>query len=299
MNKWCAVTLAALALAAATCVGENTLAAAAYPAAPNNKFQRAQPSPKLIATSAADPNEDTAAEATLLALVNRSRQQAGAPPVRADDSLREAAVLHAQRMVSTRQLEHQFPGEPSLLQRIADVTTIPLDRAGENIANVTCVADAHELLMQSSPHRKNLLDPRFNVVGIAAVWNHGRLYIVQDFAHAVSSYSAGQTATMVGNAIDQARQNAGLTELSRVSPPHLDDAACNLAEDGHPYPHVIAASYTVRKTITYTQSRPEVLPPSALRLLNDPNVHEFAVGSCYARNANYPTGIYWIAILLY
>jgi len=36
-----------------------------------------------------------------------------------------------------------------------------------------------------------------------------------------------------------------------------------------------------------------------LRLLRDPTVRQFAVGSCYARNAAYPTGMYWVAILLY
>ena len=35
-----------------------------------------------------------------------------------------------------------------------------------------------------------------------------------------------------------------------------------------------------------------------LRLLHDPNLREFAVGSCYARNDAYPTGIYWVTILL-
>ena len=30
-----------------------------------------------------------------------------------------------------------------------------------------------------------------------------------------------------------------------------------------------------------------------------PGVGHFAVGACYARNATYPTGTYWIAILLY
>jgi hypothetical protein len=42
-----------------------------------------------------------------------------------------------------------------------------------------------------------------------------------------------------------------------------------------------------------------VLPQGALRLLRDPGVRQFAVGACYARNAAYPTGTYWVAILLY
>jgi hypothetical protein len=95
------------------------------------------------------------------------------------------------------------------------------------------------------------------------------------------------------------RQQAGLPELVQVSPPNLNEAACSLAEEGHPNARLLATAYTNRKIVTYTESRPEVLPQGALRLLRDPDIHQFAVGSCYARNAAYPTGIYWVAILLY
>ena len=37
----------------------------------------------------------------------------------------------------------------------------------------------------------------------------------------------------------------------------------------------------------------------ALPLLREPDVRQFAVGTCYSRTASYPTGIYWVAILLY
>ncbi len=255
-----------------------------------------QSSPNL---STAAPDEDSAAEAALLESVNRSRKQAGVAPVRMEESLRQAARLHALRMVAKRQLEHQFPGEPSLLQRIADVSSLPLDRAGENIADVSCPDDAHALLMHSPPHRQNILDPRFNVAGIVAIWSHGRLYVVQDFGHAMPSYSARETARRVGEALNEARASNGLPELAPFSPPHLDEAACALATENHPNARMVAASYTNRKVITYTQSTPDVLPPSASGVLENPSLRHFAVGSCYARNAAYPTGIYWVAILLY
>ena len=258
-----------------------------------------QPSPKSTAAAASSNAEDASAETALLDAVNRSRAQTGVAPLTMDDSLREAARLHAQRMVSTRALEHQFPGEPALLQRIADVSTLPLDRAGENIANVTCVSDAHNLLMNSPPHRQNILDPHFNLAGIAAIWSQGRLYIVQDFAHAMPRYSVSQADKLVTGAVEDVRQNAGLTGLTGKTPAQLNDAACSLSAEDHPNVRLIAASYPDRKIVTYTQSQPEVLPPGALRLLADPNLRQFAVGSCYARNANYPAGIYWIAILLY
>ena len=57
--------------------------------------------------------------------------------------------------------------------------------------------------------------------------------------------------------------------------------------------------YDNRRILTYTQIRPEILPQGAVNLLHDREVRQFAVGSCYARNAAYPTGMYWVAILLY
>jgi len=123
--------------------------------------------------------------------------------------------------------------------------------------------------------------------------------VVQDFAHEVPSYSAQQTGKLVGRAIDEMRQQAGLPELVQLTPPKLDESACSLAEQNLASAHLLATAYDNRKIITYTQSHPEILPQAALRMLRDPGARQFAVGACYARSAAYPTGTYWGAILLY
>jgi uncharacterized protein YkwD len=258
-----------------------------------------QPTPQSNSAAGSSAGEDSAAENELLQAANKSRALAGVPPLRMEESLREAARAHARRMIASEQLEHQFAGETSLLERIAQVSVLKMDRAGENLAYATCAPGADEALMRSAPHRKNLLDGGFNVAGVAAIWSMGKLYVVQDFAHEVPSYSAEQSEKLVGRAIDEMRQQAGLPDLTQLTPPNLDEAACSLAKESRPNAHLLATAYDNRKVITYTQSRPEVLPPGALPLLRDPGVHQFAVGACYARNAAYPTGTYWVAILLY
>jgi uncharacterized protein YkwD len=265
----------------------------------NSEASNDQPSPHSISAAGSSSDEDSAAEKELLAAANKSRELAGVPPLRMDESLREAARAHARRMIASDRLEHQLSGEPALLQRIAQASPLRMDRAGENLANASCAPGANEVLMRSAPHRQNLLDRGFNIAGVAAFWSKGRLYVVQDFAHEVPSYSAQQSGKLVGQAVDEVRQQAGLSELAQFTPPNLDQAACSLAKENLPNARLLAASYDNRKIVTYTQSRPEVLPPGALRLLRDPAVRQFAVGSCYARNANYPTGMYWVAILLY
>lgn len=296
------IMLRALAVLFAMLVAVPGLCAEATPPAvdvQNNDVSSNQPNPHSNSAAGASSGDDSAAENELLEAANKSREQAGVPPLRMDESLRQAARVHARLMVANELLEHQLSGESALPERIAQISALKIDRAGENIANAVSASSANDTLMRSAPHRKNLLDRGFNVVGVAAIWSKGRLYVVQDFAHEVESYSAQQTRKLVGRAVDEMRQQAGLPELVQLTTPSLDEAACSLATENRPNAHLLAAAYDNRKTITYTQSHPEVLPQGALRLLHDPSVHQFAVGSCFARDAKYPNGIYWVAILLY
>lgn len=146
-----------------------------------------QPTPKLLSAALPSSTEDYAAESALLEFANQRRQLAGVPPLRMDESLTEAARTHARLMVDRQQLSHQFDGEPSLMPRLREAG-LQLNQAGENAAYNSSAEQAFEALMQSAPHRRNLLDPDFNSVGIAAFWNEGRLYVVQDFAHQLPKF---------------------------------------------------------------------------------------------------------------
>src|SRR6266481_1114080 len=308
MLRALAISFAMLALVAGPCAAQSTPPAAEVRnEVRNNDIHSKQPTPHSNSAAGSSSGEDSAAENELLEAANKSREFAGVAPLRMDESLREAAKAHARRMVDSEGLDHQFSGELSLVERIAQVspltgaldTALKIDRAGENIAYAPCASDVHETLMRSPPHRENLLDRGFNVAGVAAIWSKGRLYVVQDFAHEVSSYSAQQSGKLVGRAIDEMRQQAGLPELAQLTPPKLDESACSLAGKNPPNAHLLATAYENRRIITYTQSRPEILPQAALRMLRDPGVRQFAVGVCYARNTAHPNGTYWVAILLY
>ncbi|MFY9906960.1 MAG: CAP domain-containing protein [Terriglobales bacterium] len=258
-----------------------------------------QPTPNANSAAGATSGEDTAAENELLKAANRSRADAGVAGLRMDDSLREAARTHALRMIANDRLEHQFSGEPALLERIGEVSPLKIDRVGENVAYAESAPDVNAVLMHSAPHRENLLDRGFNVAGMAAIWSQGKLYVVQDFAHDLPSYSARESRALVGRAIAEMRRQAGLPELAQLTPASLDEATCSLAKEKRPSVHQIAVAYNNRRIITYTQSHPEIIPAEAVRLVDDPDVRQFAVGACFARTAAYPTGMYWVAILLY
>jgi uncharacterized protein YkwD len=124
---------------------------------------------------------DSQAEKQLLDLANADRSRAGLPPLKMDDGLVRAARAHAAEMASERQLSHQFSGEMALNQRIAAVSTIHLDRSGENVAVAASAHEAHAALMSSPPHRENLLSRNFNVAGIGVFRSGNSIYVAQDF----------------------------------------------------------------------------------------------------------------------
>lgn len=172
-------TLAMLAFNIGLCFAQEVSTANRHP----------QPTPRVISAEPSPTTaEDFTAERTLLELANQRRREAGVPPLRMDASLSNAARAHARLMVDHQQLSHQFDGEPLLMPRLLE-TGLRLDRVGENVAYNASVEKAFEALMQSAPHRRNLLDPNFTSVGFAAFWSNDRLYVVQDFAHRLPAVS--------------------------------------------------------------------------------------------------------------
>ena len=237
-------------------------------------------------------------EQDLLQLANQSRQRVGAPTLVLDTGLSEAARIHAQAMLEAKQLSHQFSGEPTLVHRLAATSRLQLDQAGENVALDYSAQGGHEHLMLSPPHRANLLNPAYNVVGLGVVRSGDRLYIVQDFAHALPAYSADEVKAHVATAVNQMRHQAGRPALSRHDLQSVDQVACSMAQAdklGTSPARQLARRYTV---LTYTSLNPDTLPVQASHAIDSPNLHRFSIGACYARTDTYPTGVHWIVLSL-
>jgi uncharacterized protein YkwD len=241
---------------------------------------------------------DFQTEQQLLALANQSRQQAGAPPLILDSGLSQAARIHAQAMLDARQLSHQFDGEPSLPNRLAALTHLQLDQEGENVALDYDAAHGHEHLMLSPPHRANLLNPAYNVVGLGVVHSGDRLYIVQDFGHALPSYSPAEVKDRIVSVVNQQRNQAGGSALQRRDLEVVDNAACSMAQAdklGTSPVRKLAEHVTV---LTYTSLHPEILPAGTEHAIASHNLQSVSVGACYARTESYPTGVYWVVVTL-
>jgi uncharacterized protein YkwD len=238
------------------------------------------------------------AESQLFQLVNQSRREAGAPPLTLDAGLSHAAHIHARAMQEARQLSHQCEGEPSLPQRLAIATSLQLDQEAENVALDYDPQRGHEHLMHSPPHRANLLNPAYNVVGLGVVRSGDRLYIVQDFGHALPDYSATELKDHIAAAVNQTRRQANQPELQRRDLLIADTVACSMAEEdkiGTVPVRKLAERFTV---LTYTSQHPETLPDGAAHAIASRTLGHFSVGACFARTDTYPTGVYWIVLSL-
>jgi uncharacterized protein YkwD len=95
------------------------------------------------------------------------------PRLHWDGCLASKAVLRARRMVSRGYFNHEDPqtGKNPVWESVSQC--VPLNRrrfkacAGENLSKgIDTPANIHRAFMESPAHRKNILDPRFNRVGV-------------------------------------------------------------------------------------------------------------------------------------
>ena len=134
----------------------------------------------LLATAAfvASPGRADAAtssdlEATLLALVNASRADAGLKALRSDSDLASISGLRATRMRDTNTMSHTVGG--SLTSQLA-ASGVPWYRYGEDIGYTTqpwgarAAESIHAAWMASAPHRALLLSASFNYAGVGLAY---------------------------------------------------------------------------------------------------------------------------------
>jgi Cysteine-rich secretory protein family len=252
----------------------------------------------LLPVIALAQDYDSAAEQELFKLVNQERARAGLSALKWDDRMQQAAREHTRRMVAARRLSHDFPGEQSLPKRLA-ATGLRLNNDGENVSYDYSVAAAHKGLMNSPPHRANILRPQFNAGGIGVVRSGDQLWITEDFAHKVETLSENDARNMVIAGFERLRGESRHPPARVVNAPRLRELACNMAKQDKLDMDAALALPNVRSAVAYTESEPQHLPSSAHRLASDASITGFAAGLCFAASAKYPSGVYWVVMTFY
>jgi hypothetical protein len=123
-------------------------------------------------------SEDPAGAARLLDLANRDRVAAGLAPLRVMPELVTVAQEQSHAMAAAGKIFHNAELFSSSLRDSINAGVL-----GENVAFDTGgITHAHWMLMNSPPHRANILDPRFTAAGFAITMTDGTAYITEVFA---------------------------------------------------------------------------------------------------------------------
>lgn len=167
---------------------------------------------------------------SLLTLLNRARTDNGLAPLASASDLTAIAADRAAAMARSGALAHT----PDLGARACCWTWI-----AENVAYAGSVSSLHDVLMNSAPHRANILNADADDVGVAVVRADGTLWAAQVFrARSDAGRSAdasgssrdgertdpstgGSTGTSTGTTTDRTAYGAGTSPAARLSPAEL------------------------------------------------------------------------------
>lgn len=122
-------------------------------------------------------NED---EQRLFRMVNQERIANGLTPLRWNKDLAEVGRGHANDMLERCYFSHINPESQGPVGRLSATGNFYAGSLlGENLALAHTVDSAHRGLMQSPSHRRNILDPKFEDLGVGAIQNppHGIMFV--------------------------------------------------------------------------------------------------------------------------
>lgn len=216
-------------------------------------------------------------EQELLALLNQERANAGLSKFSFSEQLSHAAQSHTELLVEHGQLSHQFQGEPGLADRVG-ATGLRYEASGENVALASNIEEAHQGLMHSLPHRANILNPQYNEVGISVMVRHGTLFVTEDFAHTLPTFTEDQFRDGFVAAFNKARTTNGRAAINAQPDSRLREAACS---EGTKVNEMVNRMYGASDWIVFTSVQPEPLPAEVLKAAADSTFRRMNLGVCY------------------
>lgn len=142
-----------------------------------------QPSPEPQPAPGTGTVSLTADELKMFQLVNQERTKSGAGALKINPGLVKVARLKARDMIKNGYFSHTSPTYGSPFDMMKQFG-IRYSYAGENLAGAPTVDSAHVSLMNSSGHRRNILNSNFTEVGIGVIDGgpYGKMF-VQMFIH--------------------------------------------------------------------------------------------------------------------
>lgn len=179
------------------------------------------PIPTTTTTPPVPPPDTAAAARRLFTLVNQERTSRGLPALARRGDIDSIGVGHSKNMAARRQLWHN---DAYFTKETKD--QLGAQYLGENVAMNASVDDMHRRLMNSPHHRDNILDGRFQVIGIGvAASSDGVLYATEDFAQLRAAAPAPAPAAPTTKAKPVPKPAAAAHAAAPAAPAQDDGAA--------------------------------------------------------------------------
>jgi uncharacterized protein YkwD len=242
-------------------------------------------------------NQLSDAEQRIFQVTNQARKDAGIAPLTWNEQAAQAARVHAKMMAEKEALSHQFAGEAELRDRLGAVG-LRFDAAAENVADAKSADEVHDALMHSPPHRTNLLNPKYNGLGIGVAEKNGQLYVVEDFAHAIETRTAGQVEDEILTDFNRIRQSHGLPAVEALKSEDLRKLACTGKQGTVHARDVLAANPTASRVFAFTVTDPSKLPDSLLHASHDA-ARRMNIGACFTPNQSTSYAAFWVVVTMY
>lgn len=121
---------------------------------------------------------DEESETEMFKLVNEERKKQRIKELEWNPNITLVARTYAQKMWQEKYFGHVSPDGKNVGDRL-NAAKIKFGLAGENLALAPTVSTAFTGLMNSEGHRENILDKRFNKIGIGVVDNgfYGKMFV--------------------------------------------------------------------------------------------------------------------------
>ena len=234
-------------------------------------------------------------EQQLFDLVNHDREKAGLNKLEWNDQLTEAALAHSKLLAENRDLSHQFSGEPTLQERVG-TTKLRFNAVAENVAEAPDVDTAHTALMKSPGHRANILHQDYNAIGISIVERDHVLFITQDFAHTLISYTEQQFRESVVASFNRARQSRKLPPVDVITGSRLRKAACS--QDMHTN-KMIQNMPGASGLLVFSMNEPSALPDNVQKFAADRTLRRMNIGVCLQTGGATGFSKFWVVAAFY
>jgi hypothetical protein len=238
-------------------------------------------------------------ENELFDLINRERARQGISLLQISKSLIPLARSHSRDMAARSELTHISSDGKTYAERLKEAGLF-FKGTGENVAfSQSFLPEAiHNSFMGSEGHRENILDPRFDSVGIGVFLREDEgYYITQDFLTAFEAKSEREFREMLEKQINARRSQRGLAPI-----PLLDELN-NLAYEfslkrakGERLPDLPDRYGEI--LYLYISTPLLEIEEKDMEIIVDRATTRAGIGIYFAREEKNPGGTYFISFLL-